>query len=50
MKVSPDADLVALAPLGCGVLTGFGSMWNVLDPGADDTVASTGPGPSACLR
>lgn len=44
VKVPGDADLVALAPLGCGVLTGFGSMWNVLDPGATDTVAVYGTG------
>jgi aryl-alcohol dehydrogenase len=34
--VDADADLVQLAPLGCGVITGFGSMWYALDvqPGA----------------
>ena len=32
VKVDSEADLTVLAPLGCGVLTGFGSMWNVLDP------------------
>jgi aryl-alcohol dehydrogenase len=42
--VPPDADLTVLAPLGCGVLTGFGSMWNVLDPGEGDTVAVYGTG------
>lgn len=44
VKVAPDADLTVLAPLGCGVLTGFGSMWNVLDPGPDDIVAVYGTG------
>jgi aryl-alcohol dehydrogenase len=44
VKVDPDADLTVLAPLGCGVLTGFGSMWNVLDPGANDIVAVYGAG------
>lgn len=44
VKVAPDADLVALAPLGCGVLTGFGSMWNVLDPGPEHIVAVYGAG------
>ena len=44
VPVSADADLTVLAPLGCGILTGFGSMWNVLDPGADDTVAVYGAG------
>lgn len=44
VKVAQDADLATLAPLGCGVITGFGSMWNVLDPGADDIVAVYGTG------
>lgn len=44
VKVDPSADLAALAPLGCGVLTGFGSVWNVLDPGPTDTVAVYGTG------
>src|SRR4029453_2756925 len=44
VKVGAGADLAVLAPLGCGVLTGFGSMWNVLDPGADDIVAVYGAG------
>lgn len=44
VKVDPDADLAVLAPLGCGVLTGFGSMWNVLDPDANDIVAVYGAG------
>lgn len=44
VRVDPDADLAVLAPLGCGVLTGFGSMWNVLDPGSDDVVAVYGAG------
>ncbi|WP_156760976.1 NAD(P)-dependent alcohol dehydrogenase [Microbacterium karelineae] len=44
VKVDADADLAVLAPLGCGVLTGFGSMWNVLDPGPNDVVAVYGAG------
>lgn len=44
VKVSPDADLAVLAPLGCGILTGFGSVWNVLDPGKSDIVAVYGTG------
>ncbi|MEW1963589.1 NAD(P)-dependent alcohol dehydrogenase [Microbacterium sp. NPDC077644] len=44
VRVSPDADLAALAPLGCGVLTGFGSMWNVLDAGPEDRIAVYGAG------
>jgi len=44
VKVDRDADLVTLAPLGCGVITGVGSMWNVLDPRAGDVVAVYGTG------
>jgi aryl-alcohol dehydrogenase len=44
VKVDAGADLAVLAPLGCGVLTGFGSMWNVLDPDSDDVVAVYGAG------
>lgn len=39
-----DDDLVTLAPLGCGVLTGFGSVWNVLDPQPGARVAVFGTG------
>jgi len=42
--VAPDADLTVLAPLGCGVLTGFGSMWNVLQPEPGQSVAVYGTG------
>lgn len=44
VKVDANADLAVLAPLGCGVLTGFGSVWNVLDPQIDDIVAVYGTG------
>lgn len=44
VKVAPDADLVALAPLGCAVLTGVGSVWNALDPGPGDVIAIYGSG------
>lgn len=44
VTVDQDADLTVLAPLGCGVLTGFGSIWNVLDPGNLDVVAIYGTG------
>lgn len=42
--VDADADLTQLAPLGCGVITGFGSVWNALDlqPGARLAVFGTG--------
>ncbi|MFV0375326.1 NAD(P)-dependent alcohol dehydrogenase [Microbacterium sp.] len=44
VKVAGDADLTTLAPLGCGVQTGFGSVWNVLDlqPGQSLAVVGTG--------
>ncbi|MDQ1129647.1 NAD(P)-dependent alcohol dehydrogenase [Microbacterium sp. SORGH_AS_0888] len=44
VPVPADADLTVLAPLGCGILTGFGSMWNVLDPSPAHTVAVYGTG------
>ena len=44
VRVDQDADLAVLAPLGCGVLTGFGSIWNVLEPGPGDIVAVYGTG------
>ena len=44
VKVPADADLETLAPLGCGVITGVGSVWNVLDVGPDDIVAVYGVG------
>jgi aryl-alcohol dehydrogenase len=44
VKVADDVDLATLAPLGCGVITGVGSMWNLLDPGPDDIVAVYGVG------
>jgi D-arabinose 1-dehydrogenase-like Zn-dependent alcohol dehydrogenase len=33
VKVDDDAPLDLLAPLGCGVQTGFGTVWNILAPG-----------------
>ena len=50
VKVDADADLTVLAPLGCGVLTGFGSVWNVLDPQIDDIVAVYGTGAVGLVR
>lgn len=42
--VDADADLTKLAPLGCGVITGFGSVWNALNlqPGARMAVFGAG--------
>jgi aryl-alcohol dehydrogenase len=42
--VGRDADLVQLAPLGCGVMTGFGSVWNVLDLKAGGRMGVFGAG------
>lgn len=42
--VGPDADLAGLAPLGCGVMTGFGSVWNALDVQPGGRVAVFGAG------
>ncbi|MGP4112788.1 NAD(P)-dependent alcohol dehydrogenase [Streptomyces sp. 4N509B] len=44
VRVGPDADLAVLAPLGCGVLTGFGTVWNVLRPAPGQTLAVFGTG------
>ena len=44
LKVSPDAPLELLAPLGCGVITGFGTVWNVLRPQPGSTLAVFGTG------
>ena len=44
VKVDPDAPLDVLAPLGCGVQTGVGAVWNVLNPRPGQTVLITGAG------
>jgi aryl-alcohol dehydrogenase len=44
VPVGPDADLTLLAPLGCGVQTGVGAVWNVLKPGAGSSVVVLGAG------
>lgn len=44
VKVDPAAPLELLAPLGCGVQTGAGAVWNVLAPRPGDTVLVTGAG------
>ncbi|HWL03176.1 MAG TPA: NAD(P)-dependent alcohol dehydrogenase [Microbacteriaceae bacterium] len=44
VKVDESADLTVLAPLGCGVITGVGAMWNALRPGPEDIVAVYGAG------
>jgi aryl-alcohol dehydrogenase len=44
VKVAADAPLDVLAPLGCGVQTGFGTVWNVLAPEPGSTLAVFGAG------
>jgi aryl-alcohol dehydrogenase len=44
VKVDPTAPLETLAPLGCGVQTGVGAVWNVLKPGPRSTVVVAGAG------
>lgn len=44
VKVDPSAPLELLAPLGCGVQTGAGAVWNVLAPRPGDHVLITGAG------
>jgi aryl-alcohol dehydrogenase len=44
VKVDADAPLDVLAPLGCGVITGVGTVFNVLKPAPGATVAVLGAG------
>jgi aryl-alcohol dehydrogenase len=44
VKVPADAPLEALAPLGCGVQTGAGAIWNVLNPAPGASIVVTGAG------
>lgn len=44
VKVDADADLTVLAPLGCAVQTGVGSVWNVIDPADGTSFAVFGAG------
>jgi aryl-alcohol dehydrogenase len=44
IKLHPDAPLDQLAPLGCGVQTGFGAVWNELHPRPGSTLLITGAG------
>lgn len=44
VKVDQDAPLEVLAPLGCGVQTGFGTVWNILAPEPGSTLAVFGTG------
>ena len=42
--VDPELDLTTLAPFGCGYQTGVGTVLNVLQPGADDSLVVYGAG------
>jgi aryl-alcohol dehydrogenase len=44
VRVGPDTPLDVLAPLGCGVLTGVGTVLNVLAPAAGSSIAILGAG------
>ncbi|GAA6000951.1 NAD(P)-dependent alcohol dehydrogenase [Rhodotorula paludigena] len=44
VKVPDDTDLITLAPLGCGLQTGAGSVLNKLKPEKDSTLAISGLG------
>lgn len=44
VKVSAEAPLELLGPLGCGVMTGAGTVWNALRVGPGDSFAVHGAG------
>ncbi|MFI7498369.1 NAD(P)-dependent alcohol dehydrogenase [Streptomyces sp. NPDC049687] len=44
VKVDPDVPLASIAPLGCGVQTGVGAVWNVLKPATGSTIVVLGAG------
>lgn len=44
VKVSNEAPLELLGPLGCGVMTGAGTVWNALRVGPGDSFAVHGAG------
>ncbi|MFJ2002743.1 NAD(P)-dependent alcohol dehydrogenase [Streptomyces chartreusis] len=44
VKVDPEVPLASIAPLGCGVQTGVGAVWNVLRPVTGSTVVVLGAG------
>ena len=44
VKVDSDADLRLIGPLGCGFLTGAGTVVNGLKPQTDDSIAVFGTG------
>ncbi|GAA6003279.1 hypothetical protein JCM10207_001840 [Rhodosporidiobolus poonsookiae] len=44
VKVPEGTDLVALSPLGCGMQTGSGAIFNLLNPEKDSSIAIFGMG------
>ena len=44
IKVDPEVPLESIAPLGCGVQTGAGAIWNVLRPRPGDSIVILGAG------
>ncbi|MFF0732466.1 NAD(P)-dependent alcohol dehydrogenase [Streptomyces chartreusis] len=44
VKVDREVPLASIAPLGCGVQTGVGAVWNVLKPITGSTVVVLGAG------
>jgi aryl-alcohol dehydrogenase len=48
VKVSADAPLSTLAPLGCGIQTGAGAILTVLRPGPESVLAVFGAGAVGC--
>ncbi|WP_369275151.1 NAD(P)-dependent alcohol dehydrogenase [Streptomyces sp. R11] len=44
VKVDPEVPPALIAPLGCGVQTGVGAVWNVLKPVTGSTVVVLGAG------
>ncbi|MEU2423416.1 NAD(P)-dependent alcohol dehydrogenase [Streptomyces sp. NPDC007851] len=44
VRVDPGVPLESVAPLGCGVQTGVGAVWNVLAPATGSTVVVLGAG------
>ena len=44
VKVRPDAPIRSLGPLGCGIMTGAGTVWNALKAGPGSSLAVYGAG------
>jgi aryl-alcohol dehydrogenase len=45
VKVQDDVELEILGPLGCGIQTGAGTVLNVLQPSAGESIVVSGVGP-----